>query len=108
MPATQPQIIQTFLDYLKFQKRYSQHTVISYKNDLDSFFSYLQHQFGETPLPEIKTTFIRSWLAELKQQGMESKSINRKISALKTFFMKKIQFVLNITYLCNTFIINSL
>ncbi len=80
------QTIQHFLDYLKFQKRYSQHTVISYKNDLDSFFDYLHHQFGETPLPGIKTTFIRSWLAELKQQGLESKSINRKISTLKTFF----------------------
>ena len=85
------QIIQHFLDYLKFQKRYSQHTVISYKNDLDSFFNYLHQQFGETPLPEIKTTFIRSWLAELKQQGMESKSINRKISTLKTFFKYQLQ-----------------
>lgn len=80
------QTIQHFLDYLKFQKRYSQHTVISYKNDLDSFFDFLVHDFGETPLPEIKTSFIRSWLAELKQSGMESKSINRKISTLKSFF----------------------
>jgi len=83
-PAAQS--IQHFLDYLKFQKRYSQHTIISYKNDLDSFFIFLQYQFGETPLGEIKTSFIRSWLADLKQEGMESKSINRKISALKTFF----------------------
>jgi len=80
------QTIQHFLDYLKFQKRYSQHTIISYRNDLDAFFVFLQYQFGETPMPEIKSSFIRSWLADLKQQGMESKSINRKISALKTFF----------------------
>ncbi len=80
------QTIQHFLDYLTFQKRYSQHTIISYKNDLDAFFVYLQYQFGETPLADIKTTFIRSWLADLKQQGMESKSINRKISTLKSFF----------------------
>lgn len=86
MPQTVEQTIQDFLDYLKFQKRYSQHTVISYKNDLDSFFDFLHHQFGDTSLQDIKTTFIRSWLAELKQQGMESKSINRKISALKSFF----------------------
>ena len=80
------QTIQHFLDYLKFQKRYSQHTVISYQNDLNSFFIFLQVQYGDTPLTEIKASFIRSWLADLKQQGIESKSINRKISALKTFF----------------------
>lgn len=78
--------IQLFLDYLKFQKRYSQHTIVSYRNDLNSFFGYLQQQFGETPLNDIKTVFVRSWLAELKGQGMESKSINRKISTLKSFF----------------------
>lgn len=80
------QSIGIFLDYLKFQKRYSPHTLISYKNDLNSFFTFLLQQFGETALEDIKTAFIRSWLAELKQQGMESKSINRKISTLKSFF----------------------
>jgi integrase/recombinase XerC len=86
MPHTAEQTIQDFLDHLKFQKRYSQHTVISYKNDLVSFFDFLQQQFGNTSLLDIKAAFIRSWLAELKQQGIESKSINRKISALKSFF----------------------
>lgn len=80
------QPVHDFLDYLKFQKRYSQHTVISYKNDLDSFFSFILAQFGETDIPAIKTTFVRSWLAALKEGGMESKSINRKISTLKSFF----------------------
>jgi integrase/recombinase XerC len=78
--------IQHFLDYLKFQKRYSQHTITSYRNDLHSFFDFLILQFGDTAIADIKTVFIRSWLAELKQQGMESKSINRKISTLKSFF----------------------
>jgi integrase/recombinase XerC len=80
------QTIQQFLDYLSFQKRYSNHTIISYKNDLTAFFDFLQIQFGEMPLAEIKPTFIRSWLADMKQHGMESKSINRKISTLKSFF----------------------
>jgi integrase/recombinase XerC len=86
MAPTAEHTIQEFLDYLKFQKRYSPHTVISYKNDLRSFFGFLQQQFGNTALEDIKTTLIRSWLAALKEQGMESKSINRKISALKSFF----------------------
>ena len=80
------QHIQQFLDYLSFQKRYSPHTIISYQNDLVAFFDFLITQFGETQFAEVKTTFVRSWLAELKEQGMESKSINRKISSLKSFF----------------------
>lgn len=80
------QQIQQFLDYLNFQKRYSPHTITSYKNDLTAFFDFLLMQFGEMPLTEIKPTFVRSWLAELKGGGMESKSINRKISSLKSFF----------------------
>ena len=86
MQQSVAQTIQHFLDYLSFQKRYSNHTIVSYKNDLNVFFDFMLIQFGETQLPEIKPTFIRSWLAELKQGGMESKSINRKISTLKSFF----------------------
>ncbi|HMW27017.1 MAG TPA: site-specific integrase, partial [Ferruginibacter sp.] len=86
MPPTLATHTRAFLDYLKFQKRYSQHTLIAYQNDLDSFFVYLIAQFGEMELQEIKVAFVRSWLAELKSAGMESKSINRKISALKSFF----------------------
>lgn len=86
MQQSVAQTIQDFLNYLTFQKRYSNHTIISYKNDLTAFFDFLFVQFGESPLAEIKPTFIRSWLAEMKQQGMESKSINRKISTLKSFF----------------------
>ena len=86
MSITIQKALQHFLDYLKFQKRYSQHTIISYQNDLVSFFDFIQLTFGETALPEIKATFVRSWLAHLKEQGMEAKSINRKISSLKSFF----------------------
>ena len=86
MQQSEQQVILQFLDYLTFQKRYSQHTIVSYRNDLNTFFSFLNEQFGQTALINIKTTFIRSWLAELKQSGMESKSINRKISTLKSFF----------------------
>lgn len=86
MQQTVAQNIQQFLDYLGFQKRYSSHTIISYKNDLTAFFDFLLLQFGETSLPDIKPAFIRSWLASLKEQGMESKTINRKISTLKSFF----------------------
>ena len=91
MPPGEQTAIQNFLDYLRFQKRYSNHTIISYQNDLLSFFDFLQMQFGKTALPDIKPAFVRSWLAGLKQDGMESKSINRKISALKSFFKHQLR-----------------
>lgn len=78
--------IQSFLDHLAFQKRYSPHTIISYQNDLSGFFDYIELQFGNTALSEINASFVRSWLASLKESGMESKSLNRKISSLKSFF----------------------
>jgi integrase/recombinase XerC len=79
--------LQSFLDYLQFEKRYSVHTVRSYHDDLVQFFNYLEKQFGnKIALPEITHTYIRSWLADLKEQEMSSKSINRKISTLKSFF----------------------
>ena len=91
MPPTEQLFIQHFLDYLKFEKRYSRHTITSYQNDLVSFFDFLQMQFGETSLPDIKSAFVRSWLAGLKENGMEAKSINRKISSLKSFFKHQLR-----------------
>lgn len=86
MPPTVPEQARSFLDYLTFQKRYSRHTVIAYSNDLAAFFSFLEQQFGATPLTEISPAMVRSWLAGLKEEGMDSRSVNRKISSLKSFF----------------------
>jgi len=86
MPGHYASICSPFLDFLTFQKRYSRHTIISYQNDLQSFFNFLHDEFGDIPLNQVTGSFIRSWLAELKNSGMESKSINRKISCLKSFY----------------------
>lgn len=86
MSLPQEPSCQSFLDYLKFEKRYSQHTLISYENDLAQFFAYLASQFDSPAVEEISALFIRSWLAELKEEGISSKTINRKISTLKSFF----------------------
>ncbi|MEP7108439.1 MAG: tyrosine-type recombinase/integrase [Ferruginibacter sp.] len=86
MPQSYQSLIQSFLNYLKFQKRYSPHTIISYQNDLSGFFDFIELQFGTTALGDINASFVRSWLAGLKESGMESKSLNRKISSLKSFF----------------------
>lgn len=85
MPNTQ-QNIRLFLEYLKFQKRYSHHTIISYEQDLIVCFDFIQTNFNEGVLSEIKPTYIKTWLASLKEAGISSKTINRKISSLKSFF----------------------
>ncbi len=91
MSQTLENHIREFLDYLKYQKRYSRHTIISYETDLQAFSLFLETQYEETAIKEIKPAFIRTWLASLKELGNTSKTINRKISALKTFFKYQIR-----------------
>jgi integrase/recombinase XerC len=75
-----------FHNYLKFEKRYSAHTVRSYSDDLVAFFEYLDTTYGKIAPSEITALYIRSWLALVKEQGASSRTINRKISTLKSFF----------------------
>lgn len=86
MPIPQYPQLQAFLDYLLFEKRYSKHTLLSYQNDLEQFFAYLTSQFDAPAIEQITAMYVRSWLAELKEEKISSKTINRKISSLKSFF----------------------
>ena len=83
--------IQSFIDYLKFEKRYSRHTVISYQTDLTAFFDYLMITYGTIALTDITHIYIRSWLATLKDEDNTAKTINRKISSLRSFFKYQIK-----------------
>lgn len=83
--AFYPQI-QSFIEYLQFEKRYSQHTIISYQTDLEQFFAFLISQYDSPPLGAISASFVRSWLAEMRSKNITPKSLNRKISSLKSFF----------------------
>ncbi|RXK87117.1 tyrosine-type recombinase/integrase [Filimonas effusa] len=78
--------IQRFIDYLRFEKRYSQHTVLSYQNDLEQFLVFLVADFDAPPLSRITSGMVRTWLASLKEEKYTARSIQRKISALRTFF----------------------
>ena len=75
-----------FIKYLKFEKRLSDHTILSYDNDLKQFESFFKTYSTNK---EIKTTdkrAIRSWIVELSLKKLSPKSINRKIATLKSFF----------------------
>jgi integrase/recombinase XerC len=89
LPTRSP--IQSFLDYLKFEKRYSVYTLRSYHDDLAQFYNYLELKFGKIASKDINHQYVRSWLAGLKEENKTSKTINRKISALKSFFKYQIK-----------------
>ncbi|MGQ0739291.1 MAG: tyrosine-type recombinase/integrase [Bacteroidota bacterium] len=86
MSVLNTESVQPFLEYLKYEKRYSVHTFTSYQNDLTDFISFLDTAFGGVALADINHSFVRSWLAGLKDRGLSAKTINRKISSLKSFF----------------------
>lgn len=85
MPANH-QLIQSFLDHLRYARRVSVHTVNSYQTDLQQFSDYLEFQYTGVLLTQVEPIFIRSWLAHLKDEQHSAKTINRKISALKSFY----------------------
>jgi integrase/recombinase XerC len=78
--------IRAFLEYLQFEKRYSEHTLRSYRDDLESFSAYLHAEYGGLDIKAVEPMVIRSWLAALKDGGLSSRSVNRKISSLRSFF----------------------
>ena len=86
MPQHLQSHIAEFLQYLQFQKRYSRHTIISYETDLRDFEDFLASTYGPTGIAEIRAAYVRTWLASLKEAGNASRTINRKISSLKSFF----------------------
>ena len=78
--------ILSFSDYLKFEKRYSEHTIRSYTDDLAAFFDFLDAKYGGIIFSDLTGTYVRSWLAFVKDQRATARTINRKISTLKSFF----------------------
>lgn len=79
-------IYAAFIDYVKFEKRYSPHTVTAYQHDLEEFFGFLDQQYGALAPAEISAQMIRSWMAALKSDGLSARSINRKLSTLRSWY----------------------
>jgi integrase/recombinase XerC len=77
---------ESFVRYLRFEKRYSPHTVASYEHDLLQFGKYLKEQYELNEPQDADHMMIRSWLVQLMEEKISSRSVNRKISSLRTFF----------------------
>jgi integrase/recombinase XerC len=77
--------IETFLNYLKFEKRYSDFTHRSYKTDLEQFAKFCEaHKMP--PLHQLTYKHVRSWVVMLMEAGHSARTVNRKISTLKSFY----------------------
>ncbi len=79
-------LVQSFFNYLQFEKRYSAHTLTSYRNDLTGFIDFLQDKYDGIPIQEACHIHIRSWMVELMAKGIQPRSVNRKLSTLKSFY----------------------
>ena len=76
-----------FINYLTSEKRFSNHTIISYSTDINQFFVFLSNEFQiENDILEVNFQLVRSWIASLLEQGLSPSSVTRKISTLKTYF----------------------
>jgi len=75
-----------FLDYLALEKKFSPHTLKAYKKDLESFLSYCMQEYKIKDLTDINYPMVRRWIVILSDKGLETKTINRKCSSLKTYF----------------------
>jgi integrase/recombinase XerC len=75
-----------FLAYIQYEKRYSPNTVTAYRTDLDQFFAFLSAQYQVSEITDIDHAIIRSWLVFLMEQGDSPRSVNRKLTSLKSFY----------------------
>lgn len=78
--------LQSFFDYLMYEKKYSVHTVTSYKTDIAGFLLFINPQNEDLSASEINYQQIRAWVSDLIKHKLAARSVNRKLSALKSFF----------------------
>jgi len=78
--------IDQFLEYLRYERNYSSHTVLSYHKDLLQFRDFVLSECGEFSLSDVDSDLVRMWVVHLMESKMEASSVRRKISALKSFY----------------------
>lgn len=78
--------IQSFINYIKYERKYSKHTIQSYKKDLEQFQIFLAQQYELDNFLIVNHHYIRAWVVEQMSQGHQSQTIHRKLSTLKSFY----------------------
>jgi integrase/recombinase XerC len=75
-----------FLDFLRFEKRYSPHTLVSYQTDLGQFAAYLKSAYELTDPAQATHPLIRGWVVELMQENLDPRTVNRKVACLRSYY----------------------
>jgi integrase/recombinase XerC len=75
-----------FIEYLRNNRRYSTHTLVAYQNDLSAFTDYCHQQYELADIHSADYMLIRSWIVSLMENDYDARSVNRKISTLRSFF----------------------
>lgn len=79
-------MLDRFLKYLGLERRYSPHTVDAYRRDINQFYGYLAAQYELSDLSLVKARFIRSWVVHLMKSSQSPKTVNRKLSSVRSYF----------------------
>lgn len=79
-------LLRQYIDYLRFEKRASEHTVVSYQTDLEQFCVYLSENGYTSDLSKVAPEPIRAWVIQLVETGVTARSVSRKLSALRSFY----------------------
>ena len=79
-------LLEKFIHFLQHEKRYSTHTITSYTIDLNQFFNFLLSDFQVKSIRKINYQLIRSWITKLLNDKISTRTVNRKIATLKTYF----------------------
>ncbi len=85
----------TFIDYLLLEKKYSVHTLIAYRRDLETFHEFNKDRFKDKTINKVNYSQIRSWIIHMVDFGISNRSINRKISSLNSYykFLLKVEMI---------------
>jgi len=78
--------LKSFTDYLLLEKKYSVHTLTSYKKDLEGFGEFILNEYQTTSIDQVNYQQIRNWIVTLVESGISNRSINRKISSLNSYY----------------------
>ncbi|MCB0466808.1 MAG: tyrosine-type recombinase/integrase [Aequorivita sp.] len=75
-----------FTDYLQLEKKYSAHTVTAYLKDLEDFQKFASEEYKYSEIVNVNYSIVRSWIISLVDSGVSNRTVNRKISSLKTYY----------------------
>lgn len=80
-------MLEKFLEYIEIEKRYSPHTLKSYQKDLTDFSLFVLETEGTNDLRVANKKVVRNFMVRLSEKGLSKRSINRKLSALRSFYL---------------------